>query len=542
MGDTVNIALVLERANKQYGTKIIISAETRRLVAGQIHVRQLDGLVVPGGSTELQIYELLGLADEEWARPNWLSLYEAGLEAYRARDFDAAIDSFRTLLSIKPSDRPSQVMLERCRLLLKAQPKEGNNATVATNTPRRHLTLPDKPSIAVLPFANLSSDPGQGYLADGIVEDIITELSRFSELFVIARNSSFQYKGKATDVRQIGRELGVRYVLEGSVRRAGDHVRIAAQLIEAVSGGHRWAERYDREMKDIFGVQDEVVRTIVAVLAAQVNKAEAEHTLLKAPANWQAYDYYMRAADTFTSFWSSLQAQDLYRVRALLEQAVQIDPHYGRAYALLSGILMTAWTNPLDDDYLNPVAFNRAYELAGKAVQLDPNLPQAHAQLGSVLVHEHQHEASLAEFERAAALNPNFTDWYEPAVLVYAGEALRAIQVGKSYMRLDPFYPALAPGFLGFAHYMLTQYSEALAMLRESVSRAPNWRGGHIWLAATYARLGQLASAQREAEQVMRIDPGYTIQRTQRSLSAFKSPNDAEHLFEGLRMAGLPEK
>jgi len=221
---------------------------------------------------------------------------------------------------------------------------------------KRPLTLPDRPSIAVLPFSNLSREPSQDYSADGITEDIITELSRYSELFVIARNSSFTYKGKAVDVRQVGRELGVRYVLEGTIRRSSDRVRISAQLIDALSGGHCWAERYDRDMQDIFAAQDEVVRTIVAVLAAQVNKAEAERNLLKPPARWQAYDYYMRVADEFDSFWSSLQVRDLHDISKLLKHALQIDPHYGRAYALLSAIHLTAWTNSLDDDYLNPFA------------------------------------------------------------------------------------------------------------------------------------------------------------------------------------------
>src|SRR5260370_14104600 len=177
------------------------------------------------------------------------------------------------------------------------------------------LALPDKPSIAVLPFQDLSANPEQEYFADGVVEDIPMALSRFGELFVIARNSSFQYKGKATDVREVGRDLGVRYVLEGSVRRAGDRLRISAQLIDAITGGHRWAERYDRKLEEVFAVQDEVARTIVAILAAHVNKAEAERTLLKPPATWQAYDYYMRGADVVASFFSSWKVEELYEAR-----------------------------------------------------------------------------------------------------------------------------------------------------------------------------------------------------------------------------------
>src|SRR4029434_2528024 len=166
--------------------------------------------------------------------------------------------------------------------------------------------------------------PDQEHVSDGVTEDIITELSRFSELFVIARNSSFQYKGKSPDIRQVGRELGVRYVLEGSFRRVGDRVRITAELIDAATGAHRWAERYDRELKDIFAVPDEVARTIVAILAAHVNRAEVERALLKGPTTWQAYDYYIRAADVFASFWSSANVQDIYETRHLLERALCI--------------------------------------------------------------------------------------------------------------------------------------------------------------------------------------------------------------------------
>jgi adenylate cyclase len=403
------------------------------------------------------------------------------------------------------------------------------------------LTLPDKPSIAVLPFTSMSGDASQEYFSDGITEDIITELSRFSEMFVIARNSSFQYKGKSPDIRQVGRELGVRYVLEGSVRRAGDRVRITAQLIDALTGTHRWAERYDREIKDVFAVQDEVACTIVTILAAHVNKAEAERTLLKPPASWQAYDYYMRATEAIASYLSSYRANDLYETRRLLQQALSVDPGYSRAYAALSQTYVTAWVQALDSDHLNPAALDHAYELARKAVQLDPNLPMAHAQFGFVLHYKRQHDESIAEFERAVALNPNFADWRFAAALLIGGQPTRALQSLESYMRLDPFYPPMMLAWLGFAHYMLQRYSEALPPLRECVSRAPNNRFGHAGLAATYARLGQLAEARIEAAEVLRINPGYTIGATQRQVDPFKNPSDGEHFFDDLRRAGLPE-
>jgi len=402
------------------------------------------------------------------------------------------------------------------------------------------LALPDKPSIAVLPFTNLSGDPSQDYFSDGITEDIITELSRFSELFVIARNSSFQYKGKSPDIRQVGRELGVRYVLEGSIRRAGDRVRITGQLIDATTGAHRWAERYDRKLDDVFAVQDEVARTIVTILAAHVNKAEAERSLLKPPATWQAHDYYMRAADTFASFMSSFKSEDLYETRRLLEKSLSIDPKYARAYALLSRTHIFAWINAFDDDHLNPVALERAYQFARKAVEFDANLPQAHAQLGFVLLYRRQHDASIAAFERAVELNPNFIDLYFAGACHFAGDFTRAIQIAQAYMRLDPFYPPMALSWSGFAHYCLKRYSEALPLMRECVLRAPNYRAGHIMLAATCGQLGLLEDARAEAAEILRINPKYTIDGTQRQVSVFKFLD--EHYFDGLRKAGLPER
>jgi adenylate cyclase len=400
--------------------------------------------------------------------------------------------------------------------------------------------LPDRPSIAVLPLNNISGDKEQEYFCDGITEDIITELSRLSDLFVIARNSSFQYRGKEADVREVGRTLGVRYVMEGSIRRAGNRVRISVQLIDAVTGTHRWAERYDRQLEDVFAIQDEVACTIGMVLAAHVNRAEIERTRDKPPTTWQAYDYYLRAADAYTSFWSSFKAVDLYDVRRLLEQSLALDPGYARAYARLSSTHFTAWLNALDGDYLNPAALGRAYQLARRAVQLDPNLPQAHVELGRILVRRREYEAAITEFEKAMALNPNFTDWRFAEVLVFGGDSARAIEAVERHMRLDPFYAPLAPAWLGNAHYMLKRHEKAVPLLQECVARAPDLRAGHCWLAATYAQLGRLEEARGEAAEVMRIEPTWTIRGTQARLSTFKHKRDAEHFFAGLRKAGLP--
>jgi adenylate cyclase len=306
---------------------------------------------------------------------------------------------------------------------------------------RPQSPLLDRPSVAVLPFANLGGDLQQDYFSDGMTEDIITELARFSELLVIARNSSFQYKGEAVDIRQVGRELGARYVLKGSVRRGGDRIRITAQLIDAMTGSHRWAERYDRELHDAFAVQDEMARTIVATLAAHVNRAETERALLKPPAAWEAYEYYLRGVEALFLYTSRRTKALLYEARRLLGQSLVIDPAYARAAAMLARTHLYAYADPSDGDYLSPAALDRALELAQTAVHLDPLLPQAHAQLGHVLLFKRRHDAAIAEFERAFALNPNFIDYPYAQALTHAGEPARAIEVLEVNTRLDPFEP-----------------------------------------------------------------------------------------------------
>jgi adenylate cyclase len=404
------------------------------------------------------------------------------------------------------------------------------------------LALPDKPSIAVLPLENLTHDPDHEYISDGITEDIVIELSRFSELFVIARNSSFRYKGKAIDVRRIGNELGVRYVLQGSFRRVNGRVRIAAQLVDAVTGVHRWAERYDRDLVDVFAIQDELARAIATVLVAHVNKAEAERALLKPPASWQAYEYFVRGADILAGYWSTVEVADLYEARRLLGRSLEIDPTFARVCSSLSTTWIIAWRNRLDKDYLDAAALDEAHRLANRAIQLNPNLPHAHASLGVALAWKRQHEAAVGAFEKAVALNPNFTDWRMAIALVYAGQSERAIRVLKNHMRLDPFYVPLAPHWLGVAHYTLEQYSEALAALSECAVRAPKYGAVHLWLAATYARLGQTEAARIEAAEVLKLDPNFTIEGVAKSTMAFKRDEDAENCFEGMRLAGLPAR
>jgi adenylate cyclase len=329
------------------------------------------------------------------------------------------------------------------------------------------------------------------------------------------------------------------YVLEGSIRRAGDRVRINGQLIDAITGAHRWAERYDRDLKDVFAVQDEVARTIVAIIAAHVNKAEAERTLLKPPAIWQAYDYYLKAADSLATFFVKYEVNLLYATRLALERSIMLDPKYARAHAMLSFARWIGYVNRLDADYHNPSALEEAYQLARAALQLDSHLSQAHAQLGLVMSWKGEHDAALEQFAAASASNPNFSDYRFAVALISAGKPETAVEVLHAHMRLDPFYNPNASAWLGFAYYMLERYEEALPPLRQCISRSPNQRFSRTWLAATYAQMGQLSAARAEAAEALRIDPQYTISRM---AMIFKHDADREHYAEGLRKAGLPEK
>jgi adenylate cyclase len=406
--------------------------------------------------------------------------------------------------------------------------------------PHSQSPLPDRPSIAVLPFANLSADPQQDYFSDGITEDITTELSRFSELVVIARNSAFQYKGKAVDVRQVGRELGARYILEGSVRRNGDRIRIVAQLIDALTGAHRWGERYDRELRDAFAIQDEAVRAIVATLAAHVSRAETERALLKPPAAWEAYECYLRGAEAFFLHVTRRTEGSLNDARRLLEQSLAIDPNYARAAAMLSWTHLQGYLQPLDNDYLSRRALDRALELAQAGVHLDPRLPQARAQLGNVLIYKRQHDAAIFEFERAFALNPNFIDYRYALALSYAGEPARAIEVLEAIIRIDPFPLSQMFSGMGFASYILKRYEDSVRWSRECISRQPSQQWPHVNLACAYAQARKTGEARAAAAEVLRINPGFTIE-TAKCILAFKDPKDLEHHVDGMRKAGLPQ-
>jgi adenylate cyclase len=397
----------------------------------------------------------------------------------------------------------------------------------------RALKLPDKPSIAVLPFTNMSGDMEQDYFSDGMTEDLITDLSQISGLFVISRNSVFTYKGKAVKVEEVAKDLGVRYVLEGSVRRVSDQVRITAQLIDATTGHHVWAERYDRDMKDIFALQDEVTGKIVEALA--VNLVADEHTRLtkKGTDNLGAYDLALRGIAHFRRH--TKESNEL--AREMFARAVQLDPNYTDAYAGLVWTRLMAWVYGWSHD---PKLLDDALELGKKAVSLDESSPQGHVILGDVYLWKKRHKEAIAELEKAVSLNPNDADALSSlgGALVFSGLPEKALGYLEKAIRLNPNYPEYYIFNLGQAFFQLKMYEEAVTALRKSIIQNPNFMPAHYVLAACYGHLGKQEFARAEAEDVKRMIPGFSIKASFEILP-FKDEEDFEHFAEGLRKAGL---
>jgi adenylate cyclase len=404
---------------------------------------------------------------------------------------------------------------------------------LSTDAAPAALPLPDKPSLVVLPFDNMSEDPKQDYFSDGITEDLTTALSQISSLFVIARNSAFTYKGKAVKVQDVGKELGVQYVLEGSVRKANDQVRITAQLIDAATDSHLWAERYDRPLQDIFALQDEIVQKIVTTLKLQLTLREQGILVRKRTENLEAYDYFLRGLESLnrTSQETNAQAQQLF------EKAIALDPQYAEAYARLSRTLSSVWVYQWSQD---PQTLERAFVLAQQAVALDDSLPEAHEVLAYGYLYKRQHEQAIAAAKRAITLGPNEaegTGWLG-LILNFAGRPEEAIGLIEKAMRLNPRYPYTYLSWLGMAYRLAGRYDEAIVTLQSATIRNPNFPPPHLHLAVSYSELGRDAEAQAEVAELLRVSPKFSLEGSRRVMP-FKDPADTERYLAALRKAGL---
>jgi len=396
----------------------------------------------------------------------------------------------------------------------------------------RALKLPDKPSIAVLPFTNMSGDIDQDYFSDGMTEDLITDLSQISGLFVISRNSVFTYKGKAVKIKQVAKDLGVRYVLEGSVRRVGDRVRITAQLIDAKTGHHIWAERYDREMKHIFTLQDEVTGKIVEALAVKLVADEHARLTKKGTDNLGAYDLVLRGSALLNRY--TRESNEL--AREMFERAIQIDPDYTSAYEGLVWTRLMAWMHAWDHD---PKLLDDALALGKKAVSLDESSPQGHVILGNVYLWKKRHQEAITELKKAVSLNPNDADALSSlgGALVFSGLPQKALGYLEKAIRLNPNYPEHYIFSLGHAFFELKMYEEAVAALQKSIIKNPNFMPAHSMLASCYGHLGKKEFARAKAEEVKRIIPQFSLKGAAEILPM---KNEVfKHYAEGLRKAGF---
>jgi adenylate cyclase len=391
----------------------------------------------------------------------------------------------------------------------------------------------DRPSIAVLPFQNMSGDAEQEYFSDGITEDIITDLSKLSGLLVIARNSTFTYKGKAVDVREVGKHFAVSHVLEGSVRRAGDRVRITAQLLESGSAHHVWAERYDRGLEDIFAVQDEITREIVEALHVKLVRGEQAsvwRNLLRKP---EALDAYYKGVDRMNR--ATREAND--EAKRCFETVVKLEPdsplgHLGLAWTQLSA-WRYGWGAPTDLDH--------AAGLARKALRLDETCADAHALLGFHNLLLGKHEDAIAEGERAVALNPNHAD--NTANLgcsyVMGGRPRDAAACMRKAMRLSPVYPAWFLNVLGFAHYLMDEHDAADEPLALALKREPAYVDARLILAASHHARGRLDDAKREIAEFRRHHPTFKLESFEKQLSVLKDRPRKDHFFKVMRELGL---
>ncbi len=395
----------------------------------------------------------------------------------------------------------------------------------------------ERASIAVLPFSNLSGDPQQDYFSDGLTEDILISLAHFPQLFVIARNSTFAYKGKSVAVNEVGRALGVRYVLEGSVQKAADRVRITAQLIDAQSGGHLWADRYERPLSDVFAVQDEITERIATTLVSNIERAAIEAARRKAPENLGAYDLYLQGRELRRT---SLKPK-LLEAEQLFEKAISLDPSFAPSFAelALSQFLAISlqWDPSRKAEFLD-----KGFSYARRAIALAPSLPLASLVLGDLYLRKPDYEAAVLWGRKAIELNPGDAESYAgfANILTFAGRAAEAIPQIERALRLDPNHPPVYDMFIGRAHVFSSEYEKGIPFLRSCVERAPDFWPCRTHLAAALGQLGRIDEAHQALQAMLRLHPLASVHEYVQQ-SDFRAGPEYDRVLDGLRKAGLPE-
>jgi adenylate cyclase len=465
---------------------------------------------------------------EALAEPGGIYISRAAFDQVRDK-VPIAIET-RGEQTVKNIARPIEVF---CVLM-----EKGTVASLVAGTPAaapQRPLLPASPSIAVLAFNNMSGDAEQAYFSDGISEDIITDLSKVSELHVIARNSSFVYKDKsAVSIPDVARELGVRYVLEGSVRKAGNRVRVTAQLIDSTTGGHVWADRFDRDLTDIFAVQDELTREIVAALKVSLTVDDQERLAHSRKINVDAYNLFLRAREK--TLWGSKIGN--IEARKLLDAAIAIEPDYSAAHAHIAFSHIVDYANGWTD---NPeLTLRIGSDLAARAVEMDDEEPEAHFALAMACTWNRDFDRAIAESERCLVLSPSMPNGYVVGARarIFAGDPLSAIDMFDAYMQVDPHYPHFVLHFLAEAHISLRQFDQAVGFLQQRLERDPDSKSAYILLASCYGHLGRMEEARAAWARVQSMDPGFDIE-SRRAYTPFKNSADFDIRVEGIRKAGL---
>jgi adenylate cyclase len=505
----INLGDVIVEGERIYGDGVNIAARLESLADG-------GGICVSG-----VVYDQV---------ENKLALGYEDLGEQMVKNIARPVRVYRVLLDATATPGGAVDAASRSRL---EPPSLGQPPGIPSPIAQPSLSLPDKPSIAVLPFANMSSDPEQEYFSDGITEDLITDLSKLSGLFVISRNSVFTYKGKSVKVEQIGQELGVRYVLEGSIRKSGTRVRITAQLIDATTGYHGWAERYDRDLQDIFAVQDEVTQQIVAALKVKLTTVEQSRLGHPPTTNLEAYDSYLRGLEFYGRRTQATNTQ----ARQMFEHAIALDPQFAAAYAFLGRTYLQEVIYQWNPD---PGFYDQVFACGQKAVSLDDSQPAAHETLALAYLGKKQHAQAIAEAEKAVAFDPNYADAYVTLadILCFAGQPEKAVSLVEQAMRLNPHYSPFYLWSLGHAYRLLGRLEEAVATLRRVVSRNPGHLTTRVLLAATYSELGWHEEARREAAEILRISPNYALAFVRERIP-YKDPAVLERQLASLQGAGL---
>ena len=527
----VNLGDVIHEEARIYGDGVNIAARIESLAEG--------GDTCISGSTFEQVKNKLELGYEYLGEHSVKNIAEP-VRVYRVLTGPEAIGKVIGEERIEPrkGQRVALAMVTVLLLIVGGMPiwRTAFSPVQVASVEKMAFPLPEKPSLAVLPFDNLSGDSSQDYLSDGITENIITALSKVSNLFVIARNSSFTYKGKPVKVQQVAEELGVRYVLEGSAQRAGERVRITAQLIDALQGHHLWAENYDRRFGDIFDLQDDIASHIVTALEVKLTEGEAARVSRRQTNNAEAYDLFRRGLEHYRRFTKVDNAQ----ARKLWKRAAALDPGFADAWCFLGETHQQDWYFRWSEN--RALSLELATELAQKAMTLDDSSPCPYILLEIIHLWKRDYDKAISYGEKALALEPNYADATVrlARTLTYAGRPEEAIVLIKRAMRLSPYYPDWYLGPLAVAYRLAGNYDEAIAAFEKRRERNPHSMIAYLGLALVYAEVGREEEARAAAAEVLKRNPKFSVKKVRKGLP-YKDPAEVERILAAFRKAGLPD-